>query len=300
MRIMLIATSAESIRLKILCLHGGGEDASQFRASVGMVGLESSLASSVEFVYATAPYSRSLWIRDPPGGKSSPTTDPNWASQSVALLDSIVQSQGPFHGLLGYSQGSAMALTYLTSVPLSTFQVVILFCGYVPTTHTGLTNRINTASPFGGIPALIWIGRNDPIISNAQSQNAAAMFTSPSVLISQSGGHAVPDSSDPTYGDVVRFIRLSASDSSLPPAPPALPPLPPRPLPASLAPSLPVSPSGDDGLSSGTVAGIVVGAVACLSAATWLVLKAMGGKWASPPTFLPTIRVLQQVEFGSA
>ena len=154
--------------LKILCLHGGGGDGPSFQSDPGMVALESSLGSTFEFVYASGPYAGGLWIMDPPGGKNQPTTDPNWASQSVAVLDNLVATQGPFHGLLGYSQGTAMALTYLASAPTSTFEVVMLFCGYIPTTHTGLTNSISAASPFGGINALVWMGANDFIITNAQ------------------------------------------------------------------------------------------------------------------------------------
>ena len=77
------------------------------------------------------------------------------------MLDQIVQDQGPFYGILGYSQGSAFAPVYLSTVATGTFQVALLFCGYVPTTHTGLVGRIDGATPFGDIPALVWMGAND-------------------------------------------------------------------------------------------------------------------------------------------
>lgn len=94
------ASSPSPARPKILCLHGGGGSAASFQPAVAHL-MQS--ASNFEFIFVDAP-SNGLWMGDPPGGKGQPTTDPNWDLQSVQLLDGIVQSQGPFYGLLGYSQ----------------------------------------------------------------------------------------------------------------------------------------------------------------------------------------------------
>ena len=107
---------------KILCLHGGGQSGDMFRAMSGMQSLMSS-ASNFEFVFASGP--GNLWFRDVPGGKSSTTTDPAWADDSVAILDGIVAAQGPFAGILGYSQGTAMASFYLSRAPPNTFQFAV-------------------------------------------------------------------------------------------------------------------------------------------------------------------------------
>ena len=131
-----------------------------------MTALQNSLGSGYEFVFPSGPYSGGLWIAGPPGGKDTPTTDPDWAEDSINLLDEYVQEQGPFFGILGYSQGSAFAPVYLSTVAAGTFQVALLFCGYLPTTHLGLLGLINDEAPFGDIPALVWAGSNDWIISN--------------------------------------------------------------------------------------------------------------------------------------
>jgi hypothetical protein len=71
-----------------------------------------------------------LWYGDPPGGKGQPTTDANWASAAFATLDGLVSSQGPFDGIVGYSQGAAMTIVYLsTHSVLSTFRFAVTFCG---------------------------------------------------------------------------------------------------------------------------------------------------------------------------
>lgn len=268
-----------SMALKILCLHGGGQSWGM-QNEPGMVALQNSLPT-MEFVYASAPYSGGVWIRDPPGGKNQATTDPNWTAESITLLNNIVQSQGPFHGILGYSQGTAMALTYLAAAPEHTFQVVMLFCGYIPTTHNGLTDSINMASPFGGVSALIWIGQQDSIISPAMSQAAAAKFTSPTIIISPTGTHAVPDASDSTYSSVVEFISQSGSRPALPPTPPLLP------LPPQMPPTPPSAPeSGTDEagkLGIGSIGAIAGVAVVGFLLASFLVSKIVGGKNARPP-----------------
>ena len=121
---------------KILCLHGGGETGPSFRDSAGMRDVVQRAGDSYEFVFLTGPYAsrRALWIRDPPGGKSNPTTDVNWDGLSTAEIDSVIAAQGPFYGILGYSQGTAMALAYLSHAPAHTFQVGLVFCAYIPTT----------------------------------------------------------------------------------------------------------------------------------------------------------------------
>ena len=47
---------------------------------------------NIEFVFADAP-SNNVWMQDPPYGKNYPTTDPDWADDSISYLDSLVTVQ---------------------------------------------------------------------------------------------------------------------------------------------------------------------------------------------------------------
>ena len=208
-------------RRKILCLHGGGGTGPGFEIGFAL----SALAAEFDLVFPTAPQS-GLWIRDPPGGKDVPTEDEDWASVAVAHLNEIVQSQGPFYAILGYSQGAAFVPVYLAQVPSGTFQLAALFCGYLPTTHNGLVRRINARAPFDGIASLHFMATNDPIITTGMSDEAAAKFSSPVVLVSPTAGHALPSSNDPTYPSVLAFFL---SSPLLPRPPPPSLPLPPPP-----------------------------------------------------------------------
>ena len=199
-----------------------------FRQASGMAALENSFPN-VEFVYPDGGFpgtgSNRLWVPDPPGGKGEPTSNPNVAAASMQVLDNIVQNQGPFFGILGYSQGSMFVTAYLSHAPAGTFQTALMFAGYTPTTHTGLLNAINTAAPFNDIPAMVWMGEQDFIVSNAQTNSQAALFTNPTVLSSAQGGHSVP-SGDSTYAQVVEFIQFHINNAGTPTSPPTGTPLP--------------------------------------------------------------------------
>ena len=209
---------AQTPPLKILCLHGGGENGASFRSSPGVASLVAALPQ-YEFVFPDAAYSTGesnsyIWIRDPPGGKSSPTTDPGWADDSLALLDNVVASEGPFYGILGYSQGSAFVPIYLAHAPLGTFRVAFMFCGYLTSTHRGLLGMVESASPFGGIPALVWMGNNDWIITNPHSVAQSSKFVEPTIVASSAGSHAVPDRDDPTWDNVFAFMDVTTRNGT--------------------------------------------------------------------------------------
>ena len=91
---------------KILCFHGGVGDFKEFENSFGVKAIRRAFGRNYELVFAQAPHG-GLWMRDPLEGKSKPTTDPDWASQSISILNSIVQVQGLFYGIMGCSQSAA-------------------------------------------------------------------------------------------------------------------------------------------------------------------------------------------------
>jgi len=198
------SSSSGSSARKILCLHGGGDSASDLQE--GMADLVQAWSSyDFEFVYAQAPEG-GVWMRDPPGGKSEPTTDPDWSSDSISILDQLVQTQGPFFGIVGYSQGAAFVPVYLSSSTANNFQVAMLFCGFLPTTHQGLLARIDAETPWNDIPAMVFMGVQDAVITNAQTEEQAGKFTSPVIIRDSSAGHTLPASSDSTFQQVVDFL----------------------------------------------------------------------------------------------
>ena len=204
---------------KILCLHGGGGTAKEFKDSIQHITARGG-TMGYEFVFLTGPYTRrALWIRDPPGGKDSPTVDPNWDGQSIEAIDAVVAAEGPFYGILGYSQGTAMMIAYLAHAPVDTFQVGLVFCAYVPTTHHGLVDRINDNAPYS-LPMYIYMSSNDWIIDNCMTNEFASKFVSPTRSSSiecfgcMGGGHEPPKSGTSNFEQIWTFLSANHTDGS--------------------------------------------------------------------------------------
>ena len=195
---------------RILCLHGGGGSATSLQYQQGMQDLVAALPDC-EFIFASSPVSGGVWYNDPPGGGKDPTYDPNWADVSVNYLNDFIETNGPFDAILGYSQGVPMSLVYLATGSYD-FDNVLLFNGYLPTTHIGLINVIDTSSPYSQ-SALIFIAQNDYYFYE-MGLELKSKFTSYTELISTNAGHALPTSSDANFQSVVNFLDNLDSSSS--------------------------------------------------------------------------------------
>ena len=193
---------------KILCLHGGGGSGASFQYQQGIQDLRQALPNW-DFVFATSPVSGGVWYDDPPGGGKEPTNDPNWANDAINYLDNFIQSEGPFDAILGYSQGVPMSLVYIATGNYS-FDKVLLFNGYLPTTHNGLMSRINAYSLYDE-DTLIFLAENDYGFYQIGLE-LKTKFSNYTELISATAEHALPTTSDSQFQAVVDF--LSSSDSS--------------------------------------------------------------------------------------
>ena len=189
-------------RPKILALHGGGETASGLQFQQGMQDLMDALPG-FDFVFGSTPESGNVWIKDPPGGKGEPTTDPDWADLSISYLDQMVIDNGPFYGILGYSQGAAMVPVYLANTA-NTFDKALMYNGYLPTTHEGLIDTIDAVAPFS-ISAMIFSGENDDNFKNL-APALANKFTNSLDVHSPTADHHLPYQSDSTFDTIVDFI----------------------------------------------------------------------------------------------
>lgn len=191
-----------------MCLHGGGGNAASFQYQSGMQDLIAALPDC-EFIFASSPIAGGVWYNDPPGGSKEPTNDPNWADASVNYLNNFIEANGPFDAILGYSQGVPMSLVYLATGSYN-FDNVLLFNGYLPTTHMGLISVIDANTPFAQA-ALIFIAQNDTYFYQIGLE-VKTKFANYTELISTSAGHALPTQSDSNFQSVVNF--LASIDSS--------------------------------------------------------------------------------------
>ncbi|MEC9119349.1 MAG: hypothetical protein VX854_07425, partial [Candidatus Thermoplasmatota archaeon] len=184
----------------------GGDTPEGLENQPGMQDLMADLPE-FEFFFAEAPDDESLcdhcWYADPPGGKDEPNENRSWADISIAYLDQVVADHGPFYGILGYSQGVPMATVYIANSN-TTFPKAMLFNGYMPTTHSGLNDTINEAAPLN-TDALIFGGDEDVFVFGVEELEV--VYPNPTVLVSSTADHHLPDSDDETYADVLAFFR---------------------------------------------------------------------------------------------
>ena len=206
--VLCIFISTQLFASRILCLHGGDGSASSLEYQQGMQDLIAALPDC-EFIFASSPIAGGVWYNDPPGGSKEPTNDPNWADASVNYLNNFIEANGPFDAILGYSQGVPMSLVYLATGSYN-FDNVLLFNGYLPTTHMGLISVIDANTPFAQA-ALIFIAQNDTYFYQIGLE-VKTKFANYTELISTSAGHALPTQSDSYFQSVVNF--LASIDSS--------------------------------------------------------------------------------------
>ena len=169
--------------------------------------------STYEFLFIDSPYTSGVWYQDPPEGKNSPTLDPDWASVSISHITKYIADNGPFHGILGYSQGAAMVIVYLAYTTTS-FERVLLFNGYIPNTHKGLVDTIVQASPMSESP-LVFLATNDPFYESGTEIQTQNVFENEYQVVSSQAGHSLPTKQDSTFANVVEYILTGSTTKTL-------------------------------------------------------------------------------------
>jgi hypothetical protein len=196
-------------QLRLLCLHGYHGNAAILRNQ--MAGLVSAMPSNIDFVYVDAPSLASGdfgWWHE---GFSGWEQTRQWA---VDLFD----SQPPFDGLFGFSQGAALT-GLLAAVKESEyhrasgegwFEFAVMVGGFKSDSprHAELFERSLA------LPSVHVMGRNDGIVPIGDSRELAAAFKDP-LIMEHSGGHIVPGIDTVTH-PLAQFLadRLVPLDDS--------------------------------------------------------------------------------------
>ena len=172
-------------------MHGGMGNGDAFDKQLEQ--LANDLGPLVQFVCATAPQpassSERLWIGD--ADKQGPESV-GWWQESVTSLERLIEEEGPFDGLLGYSMGSAAAFALLATVPEGTFRFAVLCCGYVSDNNATIMGQLEERRPLR-TPTLHCHGRADYVIPGSYSKPMLDYFEEKAnELCEHPGGHDVP------------------------------------------------------------------------------------------------------------
>lgn len=222
--------------LRVLCVHGYRQTGSSFREKTGA--LRKLLKKQVELVYLSAPHGV-----QPAGGEEPPEKandsapgpegeeDPKgwWFSdvqartfsaqqqcdeslgldESVAVVREAVKAQGPFDGILGFSQGAAFvamlcSLQEQKREPDFSFRFAILVAGF----RSACKEHQTFYDAPVQIPSLHVFGLEDRVIPDNMSRELLPSFQDPQVL-THPGGHFVPAASAhrQTYQDFLKRFQ---------------------------------------------------------------------------------------------
>ncbi|XP_057677512.1 esterase OVCA2 [Corythoichthys intestinalis] len=194
--------------LRVLCLHGYRQNGASFREKTGA--LRKLLKKKVDFVYMDAPHSieqgqesgdgdrRGWWFSDP-GARTFDARqlceDSSGLDESVAAVREAARRHAPLDGVLGFSQGAALAVVLCAlresgAEPDLSFRFAILVAGFRSRCARHLTfysAPLETAS-------MHVFGLEDGVIPADESRDLLAVFREPEVM-THPGGHFVPAAS---------------------------------------------------------------------------------------------------------
>ncbi|KAG7470676.1 hypothetical protein MATL_G00116410 [Megalops atlanticus] len=215
-----MSTHSVSAPLRILCIHGYRQNSGTFRDKTGA--LRKLLKKQAELVYISAPHRVTLSAEieqdQEKKNEAKDEEDPRgwWFSdiqartfhagqvceaslgleESFETVKTAIREQGPFDGILGFSQGAALvamlcALQEQQLAPELKFRFAILVAGFpsVCAQHERFYTGVTLTTP-----SLHVFGQTDGVIPDTMSRELLLKFKDPQVLI-HPGGHFVPAAS---------------------------------------------------------------------------------------------------------
>jgi predicted esterase len=200
-------------KLKILCLHGYAQNLKVFHKRTAV--LKKALKNIAELYYVQGPFVCSM----NPANHESFDIDENtpedekpfgwWnfskeekcigLEESLELLIKYMKEEGPFDGILGFSQGSSMAAILCAHLELENEKhnpdipkvpsFVMFFSGFRPD-DSDYDKYFNTERKLK-IKSLHVYGKEDHWLDPERSKKLISYFENPTIL-AHSGGHFIP------------------------------------------------------------------------------------------------------------
>ncbi len=195
-------------KVKVLCLHGYRQNEKVFRERSG--GFRKLVKKYMEFTFVTAPHDipeesnlarpseereKGWWFSKP--GRSYNAMDETdictGYQESLEVVKDKFVTEGPFDGVMGFSQGAAFVslLCMLRSDPTAgiNFKFAIMIAGFksLVSPHTSMYSNPCECPSFHSI------GATDGVIPTHSSEALLTTFTN-GVAYRHDGGHYIPSS----------------------------------------------------------------------------------------------------------
>ncbi|OQR99184.1 serine hydrolase (FSH1) [Achlya hypogyna] len=209
------------MKLRVLCLHGHRQSAKKLKGK--MAALCRAVKATTEFVFIDGPFEvpyeptsaehmqkveemteaeleelklsmeQFAWwnFEQVPG-----TAEYKYSGvdEAVAYVRNIVATQGPFHGVFGFSQGGMFAAHLLTlDDPAHLSFAFGIFCAAAPMKDPSFA--IVPSAPLL-LPSLHIMGAQDELVTETRSRALAGHFAVPELIV-HNGGHYIPTQKDP-------------------------------------------------------------------------------------------------------
>ncbi|ORX94480.1 hypothetical protein K493DRAFT_315464, partial [Basidiobolus meristosporus CBS 931.73] len=201
---------------RILCLHGFTQNA-EFLSATSKV-FQQTIKPLAELVFLDAPHrieasadprnqgeARAWWRSVEDGAKYV------GYENSLELVRDTLQTKGPFHGILGFSQGACFTSLLIKDIqknPLTNADLrYVITCGGFKSRCPDLVTEPASLK----IPSLHLLGQRDKIMRHERSQLLADCFVEPKVVM-HPGGHACQGMNPPS-----RNVWISSDSTSEPP-----------------------------------------------------------------------------------
>jgi predicted esterase len=219
--------------LRILALHGWKQNAKQLKAKCGA--LRKECASVAEFVFIDAPHladdnnnaSTAAAADDDLGAAPAGESRTWWqfaesngmeyfgVDAMIATVRAALQQHAPIDGLLGFSQGAAVATLLLNMMhnsslrddpAFASIKFGLLVSGFKPRAVSLQPHLIDRSVT---TPVLMLVGKDDRIIKPATTLASAALFTD-CTIFEHATGHVVAtrETIPPTLEFLRRFLPL--------------------------------------------------------------------------------------------
>lgn len=208
-----MASGDDKKKLKILCIHGYRQNSQSFRERTGAFRKIPIIKKHTELVFITAP-NRVPSLPTEDGEEPAVDQDDRgwWFSsqdntymaqdytdcckgyeESLELIKKTFEEQGPFDGILGFSQGASLVSLLCglreQNPDMLKFDFAILVAGFKSrqSSHGCLYSVPMT------VPTLHVYGDTDKVIQKEMSEDLLQYFVKPKIL-QHEGGHFIPAS----------------------------------------------------------------------------------------------------------
>jgi len=208
--------------LKILALHGFRQNGEGLRARTRK--LRQALEGIAEITYVSSPLladpetpmQRAWWLA------SDDNREYTGFDASVAYLEAVFREQGPFDGVLGFSQGGTLTAVLAAMLPHPTISFRFALC--ISAFPSGAREHEKLIVPQSiALPALHVLGLHDRMVTADRSIKLFEVFDpATATLVKHGGGHFVPGAWP--YADIQAFVSRFVDPDAITVTPATQPP----------------------------------------------------------------------------